>query len=254
MRVAFIGNGGIARAAREVLGSDFAEYVSLVRPGSANGPCEVDSIEALLARDVDIVVECAGHEAVRAYAVSILRASIPLMIVSVGALADENLERSIEAARQSGGAPLVLPAGAVGGIDALAAARLGGLSWVRYRGRKPASAWQGTPAGDRLRLDSLSEAASFFRGTAREAALLFPRNSNVAATVAIAGLGFDCTQVELVADPRSTRNVHEISFEGSDGICRFEIEGVPSPDNPKTSMLTAHSVARRLIEFARTER
>ncbi len=247
LRIGFIGDGGIARCTRAALDESFITSAALVR--QARSPGDVETLSDLLAAKPHIIVECAGHDAVRSYATDILDADVSLLVISVGALADRDLFDRIEAAQAGSAGRLLLPAGAIGGMDALAAARLGGLSWVRYRARKPASAWKGTAAETRAPLDALTEATSFFKGTAREAALLFPKNSNVAATVALSGIGFDRTEVELVAEPDGNRNIHEISFSGGDGFCRFEIEGVPSPDNPKTSMLTAHSVARALIEF-----
>jgi len=252
LRIAFIGDGAISRAACGVLSANFALGPHLVRPGRGNDSEHVEQLEQLLAARPDLVVECAGHEAVRLHGAAVLRAGIPLMIVSIGILADRAMEAELRAAETEGSARLILPAGAVGGMDALAAARLGGLERVTYRACKPALAWKGSPAEQAVELDALAEPTVFFRGTAREAAMAFPKNSNVAATVALAGLGFDATRVELVADPHSGRNVHEICFEGSDGTGRIEIEGRPSPDNPKTSLLTAHSVAREVLNFAAT--
>lgn len=250
LRIGFIGQGSIARAALTALGPNVELCGYLMRAGRGDGALALDRLDDLLARRPDIIVECAGHEAVRLYGADILRAGVPLMVVSIGALADPAVEDMLSLASLYSGARLILPGGAIGGLDALKAARLGGLTRVTYRARKPAMAWQGSPAEAVVTLASLTEPATFFRGTAREAAMAFPKNSNVAATVALAGLGFDETQVELVADPHSARNLHEICFEGADGAFRFEIEGRPSPDNPKTSLLTAHSVASELIQFA----
>ena len=250
LRIAFIGDGSIAHAARAALGAGFSFGPHLVRPGRGDGHDCVESLDDLLAARPDLVVECAGHEAVRLYGARVLRAGVPLMIVSIGALADRAIERELAEAEAEGGARLILPAGAVGGMDALSAAKLGGLERVTYRACKPALAWQGSPAEEAVQLDTLTAPTMFFRGSARQAAMAFPKNSNVAATVALAGLGFDDTAVELIADPVSARNVHEIRFEGADGAGRIEIEGRPSPDNPKTSLLTAHSVAREVLNFA----
>ena len=93
---------------------------------------------------------------------------------------------------------------------------------------------------------------TFYRGKAREAALLFPKNANVAATVALAGLGFDKTEVELCADPSAPGNIHEIEADGLAGSFRIEIHGKPIPENIRTSMLTAFSVARGLANLAAT--
>lgn len=254
LRIAFIGDGSISRAACAALTERFVLGPHLMREGCGNGCDRVERLDQLLAARPDLVVECAGHEAVRLHGPAVLRAGVPLMVVSIGALANRETEAALRQAEAEGGARLILPAGAVGGMDALAAASLGGLDSVTYRARKPAQAWKGSPAEQVVDLDTLTEPATFFRGTAREAAMAFPKNSNVAATVALAGIGFDATTVELVADPQSARNVHEICFSGSDGTARIEIEGRPSPDNPKTSLLTAHSVAREVLNFTTTHK
>ena len=97
----------------------------------------------------------------------------------------------------------------------------------------------------------LSARTVLYRGTAGEAALLYPQNANVAAAVALAGLGFDATEVELVADPAAPGNVHEIEAEGAAGRFAIQLQGKPSRTNPKTSALAALSVARALFAFFR---
>ena len=85
-----------------------------------------------------------------------------------------------------------------------------------------------------------------FRGNARDAALTFPKNANIAATTALAGIGFEKTEIELVADPAVTQNVHRIAAEGVFGSMNVEINANPSPDNPKTSHMAALSIMRVL--------
>jgi aspartate dehydrogenase len=146
----------------------------------------------------------------------------------------------------------MLPAGAIGGIDAIAAMRLAGLATVRYRSRKPPAAWRGSPAEQVTDLGKLTQQVVLYKGTAGEAALLYPQNANVAAAVALAGLGFDATEVELVADPDAPGNVHEIEAEGAAGRFAIQLQGKPSRSNPKTSALAAMSVARALINAQAT--
>jgi aspartate dehydrogenase len=130
--------------------------------------------------------------------------------------------------------------------------RLAGLTAVRYRSRKPPAAWRGSPAEQVTDLAKLTRQVVLYKGTAGEAALLYPQNANVAAAVALAGLGFDATEVELVADPDAPGNVHEIEAEGAAGRFTIQLQGKPSRNNPKTSALAAMSVARALINAQAT--
>ena len=169
------------------------------------------------------------------------------MIISTGALADPELNERLQAAALRGSAQLMIPAGALGGVDALAAARLGGLTRVNQSLTKPPEAWRGTPAEELVNLDELTGPVTLFSGSAREAASMYPKNANVAATVAAAGVGFDESQVELIADPGIEGPMHRIEAKGAFGTLRMEIAGVSLPDNPKTSLLAALSMARALI-------
>jgi aspartate dehydrogenase len=157
--------------------------------------------------------------------------------------------QNLKAAAERGNSRILLPAGAIGGVDAIAAMRLGGLHAVRYRSRKPPAAWRGSPAEKIADLDALKERTVLYRGRAGEAALLYSQNANVAAAVALAGLGFDKTEVELVADPTAPGNVHEIEAEGLAGRFAITLQGRPSRTNPKTSALAALSVARALLNL-----
>jgi aspartate dehydrogenase len=255
--VGLIGCGGIAQdviAALRPVGDGVKIVGAVCRPGRAAKVAAalaeipiVESLADLLAHNPKLVAEVAGQDAVIEYGPAVLRHGTDLLVISVGALAEPKLLQTLKAAAHDGGSRILLPAGAIGGIDAIAAMRLGGLNAVRYRSRKPPAAWRGSPAEKLADLDRLTGPTVLYRGTAGEAALLYPQNANVAAAVALAGLGFDATEVELVADPDAPGNVHEIEAEGPAGRFAIQLQGKPSRTNPKTSALAALSVARALI-------
>ncbi|TPG59686.1 aspartate dehydrogenase [Roseomonas nepalensis] len=265
LRLGIIGAGGIASTVLSALSAELPAPLRsldlLVRPGrevegeallAGAGGLAAErrvhaALEPFLAQAPDLVLECAGHGAVRAYAEAVLRAGRDLVVVSVGALADPALHDRLRAAAREGGARLVLPAGAIGGIDVLAAARASGLEEVSYIGRKPPRAWAGTRAEGLLDLGGLTEPATFFEGSARDAARDYPQNANVAATVALAGAGFDATRVRLVADPGIARNQHELVVRSAAVNFTIRLEGRPSAANPKTSLGAGYSVAREVL-------
>ena len=262
MHLGLIGYGAIGRELVALLGREQAlpdRLTVLARPGSvarvqaalAGRGAVVASAADLIDARPDLVVEAAGHEAVAAHLPDLLGAGVECVLASVGALADAALATRLEGAATAGGARLVVSPGAIGGMDLLAALRPSGIEAVRYTGRKPPLAWVGSRAEGLLDLSALDTAATFFTGSARAAARDYPKNANVAATVALAGAGFDATQVALVADPGVTRNIHEISVEAGAGAFDIRIEGVASPDNPRSSLATVHALAREVMNRRR---
>lgn len=198
----------------------------------------------------DLLIECAGHQAIEEHIFAALERGIPCMIVSVGALSEPGMAMRLEAAAKQGKTQVQLLSGAIGAIDALSAARIGGLDSVVYTGCKPPLAWKNTPAEALLDLDALDTATVIFDGTARDAARLYPKNANVAATLSLAGLGFDRTKVRLLADPTVTENVHRVVAKGAFGEFELTMRGKPLAANPKTSALTVFCVVRALANRA----
>lgn len=192
----------------------------------------------------DLVLECAGQPGVRAHAAAVLARGWDLAMISVGALANVALERDLRQAAAEGQSRIYALSGAVAGIDGLAAAREGGLQQVLYTSRKSPGSWRGSPAEQLVALDHIAEPSVFFRGSAREAALMFPANANVAATIALAGVGLDATEVALIVDPGIATNQHRIQANGRFGEMSIELCGQPLGSNPKTSTLAALSVVR----------
>jgi len=211
------------------------------------GPrCEAITAVEQLSDQVDFVLECAGHGALSDYGTKILARGIDLGILSAGALSDRALHEALKnVANQSASKVVVVP-GAVGGIDAISAVEESGLVSVRYTGRKAPISWKGTPAEEVVDLDTLTHPHEIFRGNAREAAQLFPKNANVVATIALAGLGFEKTSVSLIADPDVSRNMHRVQATGPNVALDYETSSGTLSSNPRTSALTVQSAYRAL--------
>jgi aspartate dehydrogenase len=233
----------------ERVGQVQVQLGALFRHHTQAAPAEPCLAVNAVPAEAQLVLECAGHSALMQHVLPSLERGIACATLSIGVFADALCAQALEKAAQAGGAQLHLLSGAVGGIDAIAAAKLAGLRSVRYIGRKPPLAWLGTPAAKQFDLQSLADTAQsaiIFEASARQAAALYPKNANVAATVSLAGLGLDATQVCLIADGAQTENSHEIELEGAFGRMKIEMRNQPLPDNPKTSMLTVLSALRFL--------
>lgn len=197
----------------------------------------------LLALRPDAVLEAASHDAVRQHLVAFLDGGVSVVVLSAGALADDALREAAEAAARRSGAFLYVPSGGIGGLDALKTACLAGVDEASIQVAKPPAAWKGIPYVERsgVALDRLSAPVTLFEGPAREGVPHFPQNVNIAAVLALAGIGMDRTRLKVVADPALTFNTHTIRVSGRCGRFTVVLENVPSPDNPKTSWLACYS-------------
>lgn len=252
MKIGLIGKGAIASyvyAAIEERGHVVGAFLLRAERVIENPALYVGAVSQL-PDDLELMIDCAGHSALAAYGPDILLRGMDMITVSVGALADQQVYRSLEIAARQGNARLHLASGAIGALDCLQSARIGRLDSVTYVGRKPPKGWKGSPAENALDLDALTHGAkTHFQGTARKAALAYPKNANVAAAVALAGVGFDATQVQLIADANVTENIHEIEATGEFGSFRFQISGQSLPDNPRSSALAAMSVLSKIEQI-----
>jgi aspartate dehydrogenase len=268
MRVGIIGGGTIARLClQHIRAGDLAaaEVVAIVGRSDASrgnplaaqfGVSFVVGLDALLAAQPEVVVEAASHEAVRTFGPALLRAGVALIVLSAGALADDDLRETLERAAAEHGALLLVPSGGIGGLDALKAACIAGVDSVTIAVTKPPAAWKGIAYVQQLGvdLDRLSAPLTLFEGPAREGVPHFPANVNIAAVLSMAGIGFDRTRLKAVADPQLTHNTHTIEVRGKTGNISIKLENVPSPDNPKTAWLACYSALAALKQLQASAR
>jgi aspartate dehydrogenase len=264
MRAALLGAGTIARLVLEHLKHGDLPGIEVVgiggrstasrgvRLAAAHALPYVVGGHALLALRPQVIVEAASHEAVRQHLVPFLEAGASVVVLSAGALAEDRLREAAEAAARRSGAQLYVPSGGIGGLDALRAACLAGVDEVAIRVAKPPKAWKGIAFVEAtgVDLDGLTAPRTLFKGTAREGVPHFPQNVNIAAVLSLAGVGFDRTQLEVIADPALTHNTHTIRVAGRSGRFTVVLENVPSPDNPKTAWLACYSALAALRSVA----
>ncbi|MGQ9588461.1 MAG: aspartate dehydrogenase [Thermoplasmata archaeon] len=193
--------------------------------------------------DIRLVVEAASQDAARYYAPLALSAGVDVLVMSVGVFQDEEFQTNAFRLAKRKGARIYLPSGAVGGIDALCAASLEHIDEVTLTSTKPPSAFASNPylESKGIRASELRERTELFSGSAREAVKHFPQNINVAATISLAGIGFEKTRIRIVCDPQVQTNEHHLKAKGKFGELDVVTRNVPSPRNPKTSYLAALS-------------
>lgn len=178
----------------------------------------VGSIDELLAAKPKVVVEAAGQQAVRDYYEKLVASNAEIIVMSTGALLNLNADD-----------PQVhFPAGAIGGLDAIAAAANAGIDEVKITSRKNPKALGKTNTEENI----------IYEGTAKEAARQFPREMNVAATLALTVKPVQ-VKVKVISDPKVTRNTHEINVKWRYGEMAMRFANDPHPDNPHTSALAA---------------
>lgn len=203
----------------------------------------VDRFDQLTRYPLRLVVECANQAAVRQCAGYFVSKGIDLVLMSVGALVEEDFLSELCAIAGANGCRIHIPSGAIGAVDALSAAKLHGLEKVVLTTRKPPGSLGSV---DGIDFKKITKPTVVYEGKALEAVRKFPKNVNVAATLSLAGIGPDNTTVCVVADPGIDRNIHEVKVKGAFGAFKIRLSNNPSPQNPKTSYLACMSVVSLL--------
>lgn len=244
MRIGIIGAGAIAQFLLKVINLQQLEEMQiksiLVRNKEKYKGLESEfrvrlytELEEFLDSEIDIVVEAADIQAVKNLLPTVIMKK-DAVLISVGALADEDLLSEISHLIAKYKHTVHLPSGAIGGLDLLKNANaLGTVTNVSLTTRKPAHS---------LIKENIQEAKVLFEGKAVDAIKQFPKNLNVSIVLSLAGLGIDKTNVSLVADPHIEKNVHQIDIKGDFGEATITVSNNPFPENPKTSYLAAMSI------------
>jgi aspartate dehydrogenase len=206
---------------------------------------------AELARCSDIIVEAAGASAVPSIIHAGIRHKKPALIMSVGYFLND-----MALYEQAGkkGCRIIIPSGAIAGIDAVKASSLGVIRSACLTTTKPPRGLLNAPYFKKYPVDlgALTKKTIIFTGIAKDAVRWFPANINVSAILSIAGIGPRRTRVTIIADPSVDRNIHEIEIIGTAGRVYTRTENLPSPANPKTSYLAILSAISALREFCLT--
>lgn len=194
-----------------------------------------------LAEASDIVIECLPASAVSALASEVLSRGKILIAISSAALMI--YPEIFDMAQKSKGR-ILIPSGAIAGLDGIMALSVHGIETALIASTKPPKGFTGAPwvIQHKIELDLITEKTLIFAGSAREAALAFPANVNVAATLSLAGIGPDKTKVEVWADPKAPGNSHEITVKGKHSTLHLRVDNTPDPANPKSSLLAGYSL------------
>ncbi len=200
----------------------------------------------------DLVSESATQAALEELAPKVLGAGKDLMVLSCGGL----LGRSDWVAlAEKNHCRILVPSGAIAGLDGVKGARVGAITHVSMESRKPPRGWAGAPyvVEKRITLDSITAETMIFEGPAIEACKAFPANVNVLAALSLAGIGPELTTIKLFAVPGLARNTHRIAVEGEFGSLQIQVENVPS-ENPRTGKLSYLSAIALLRQLGSTLR
>ena len=185
----------------------------------------VRSVDEMIRLNPKVIIEAASQQAVKDYANKILDRNIHLIVLSVGALLDLNVKSN----------KIHIPSGAIGGLDAISATALAGISEAILTTRKNPRSLGRSDKKEKI----------VYEGPAEEAVKMYPKNINVAATLALAVQPAKL-KVRIISDPKVTRNVHEIKIKWKHGEMLLKFINETHPENPKTSALAAWSAINLL--------
>lgn len=197
-----------------------------------------DYVNSKSFKEVDLVIESASQEAVKAYIRKILSERKDILVMSVGSFADSIFYADIVKYVAKYKNNIYVPSGAIAGIDAIKSTR-NFISSVTLTTTKNPESLRGAPffQTSQIDLDSLKKRTIIFEGSAVEAVKYFPANVNVAALLGLVGLGVEKTKVNIVVDPSTRINKHEIKVTGKFGELIIMVKNIPSSKNPRTSYL-----------------
>ena len=255
IRVAIAGLGAIGQSLARSLAAGKVPGVKLVAVSAKNHDKAAAFVQTLahsvsvltieeLEPVADLVVECAPAALLSDIVTPFLKAGKKAIVLSVGALLFNDHLRDVAAEH---GGTILVPTGALIGLDAVVAAAEGQIHEVKMVTRKPPAGLKGAPhlIQNNISVEGLTEPRKVFEGNARDAAKGFPANLNVVVALALAGVGPERTTLEIWADPTVTRNTHTIHVDSDSARFTMTIENIPS-DNPKTGRIVAQSVVAML--------
>ncbi len=202
-------------------------------------------VDEFFGADTEVIVEAAGHAALKQCAERALRSGRDLLAVSAGAFADRDFLSRVERAAEECKRRVAIPSGSLAALDAVSSGAIGNIEEVTLVARKPPAAFKGTVAED-VAARVVDEPVCLYDGFAREAAELFPQNVNVVASLSLAGVGFDGTAIKMYADPTISHNTFELYARGEFGELKVELKNIPYPENPKTGHLVVMSLIKAI--------
>lgn len=257
-KIGLIGYGAIGKVVATAIKEGHAgncELVAVLRQNTGESRPDISvstDTEAFFLNNYDLIVEAAGHEAVKSLARRCLELPADLLLTSIGVLSDDALQSSLINSASVSGSRMLLASGALPAIDWMSAAARGSECEVTITQEKPLASWCGTPAEKLIDKTLTAHAQCFFEGSARESASRFPRSSNITAMLALSTVGLDACQVRLVSDPESVKMRTLIDFSSSLGDLNVVWHGFPSIVNPRTSIDVAETVIKAIRNLTST--